>query len=117
MGFHLLSYYVFRHEIQLITIGGIIRIFSESFNFDGGIVLLFGTTFLVYIGSGQDVSAQQVFTTLALISVIRRNGINFLTRCFFQIYEASVATSRIQVWSVTELSSNHIHNVENTQKL
>ena len=87
----------FRHEIQLITIGGIIKTFSTSFNFDGGIVLLFGTTFLVYIGSGQDVSTQQVFTTLALISVIRRNGVIFLTRCFFLIYEASVATSRIQV--------------------
>lgn len=71
--------------------------FSTAFNFDAGTTFFFGSTFLVFVGSGNDLSAEQVFTTLALINVVRKNGVSYLTRCFFLLYEASVATSRIQV--------------------
>lgn len=81
----------------MITLAGIFRVLSMAFNFDGGAIFFFGTTFLVYIGSGGEPSPQQVFTTLALVNVLRRNGVQFYSRCFFLLYEASVATSRIQV--------------------
>ena len=83
--------------MKLIAIGGVIRMLTTAFNFGGLITLVFGVTFLVYAGSGGELSAQRVFTTLSLVNILRRISVTFIVRCFFLLYEASVANSRIQV--------------------
>ncbi len=89
---------LYRYEIKLIAFGGIIRVLTIAFNFGGISPFIFGTTFLVYVGAGGELTAQRVFTTLSLINVLRRISVTFIVRCFFNLYEASVANSRIQVW-------------------
>lgn len=86
-----------RHETKLIVIGGVLRIVTSAFNFGGVVTFIFGTTFLVYAGSGGELSAQRVFTTLALVDLLRRISVTLIVHCFFLLYEASVANSRIQV--------------------
>ena len=81
----------------MITYGGLIRTLSLTFNFAGSTTLIFGVTFLVFIGAGGELSTQKVFTTLALFNVLCRTNIIYAVRCFFQMYEASVGVQRIQV--------------------
>ena len=58
-----------------------------------------GPTFLVFIGVyGEDqLTAQRLFSTLGLLSMLRRIGGAFLVRSIFLTYEADVAVQRIKV--------------------
>ena len=74
------------------------RTLSASFNFGGGItIFLFGITLLVHVGSGGELSAEQIFTTLGLINALGLRSIRLGIRGFFLVYDAAVGTSRIEV--------------------
>ena len=92
-----MSFQCCRHEIKLVAFGGTIRTLTMAFNLGGVVPFVFGTVFLVYAGSGGELTAQRVFTTLSLINIVRRISVTFIIRCFFHLYEASVANTRIQV--------------------
>jgi len=78
-------------------LGGIIRALTTAFNSGGSITFIFGTTFLVYAGSGGELTAQQVFTTLSLVNVLRVVILIYVVNGFYHMYDASVANARIQV--------------------
>jgi len=86
-----------RREVKLIAFGGIIRALTAAFNVGGSITFIFGTTFLVYAGTGGELTAQKVFTTLSLVNVLRQITVIFVVDAFYLMYEASVANTRIQV--------------------
>ena len=86
-----------RREIKLIAFGGVINVLTAAFNFGGVVPFMFGTMFLVYAGNGGELTVQRVFTTLSLVIFLRRVTLLFMVRCFFLLYEASIANTRIQV--------------------
>ena len=86
-----------RHEVRLIAMGGIIRALTTAFNWGGSFTFIFGTTFLIYTGSGGELNFQQVFTTLLLVNLVCLNDVIFVVDAFYYLYEASVANTRIQV--------------------
>ena len=87
---------IHRHEVKLITYSGIIRNLSISFNVAGIRPFIMGVTFLVFVGTGGELTTKKVFTTISLFTVLS-TSIIFLVRCFFLLYEAFVAIKRIQV--------------------
>ncbi len=82
---------------MLIAFGGIIRSLTVTFHFGGISPFIVGTTFLAYAGTGGELNAQRVFTILSLIEVLRKISVSFVVQGFFNLYEATVANSRIQV--------------------
>ena len=96
-----------RHEVKLIAMGGIIRTLTTAFNLGGLFTFIFGTTFLIYTGSGGELNFQQVFTTLLLINLLCLNDVILVVEAFYHLYEASVANIRIQVchWQSTVVLS------------
>ena len=74
------------------------RTLSASFNVGGGItIFLFGITLLVHVGTGGELSAEQIFTTLTLINGLVLRSIRLGIRGFFLAYDSAVGTSRIEV--------------------
>ena len=88
-----------RHETKLIRLGGALRISTTMFSIAGVHQLMMGLMFIIFAATGNSLQAQQVFTSLALLSVLRRIGAGYLIRCFFLVYEMNVAVQRIQVFS------------------
>ena len=94
------TYYVrmyFRHESRLIRYGGVIRSLTSAFTFSAILQLLLGLSVIVFVATGGELTARRVFTSLALLSHVRRISGAFLIRGIFLLYEAHVATTRIQV--------------------
>ncbi len=58
---------------------------------------MMGVTFLTFVATGGELTPQRVFTTLSLLTLLRRTNGTFLIRGFFLLNEASVALHRIQV--------------------
>ena len=69
----------------------------SAFNFGCLQPLMVGMTFLVFVAAGGELTPQRVFTTLSLLSQLRRTSGAYLVRSFFLLNEASVALQRIQV--------------------
>ena len=70
---------------------------TTMFAFAGVLQLMLGLMFIIFAATGNSPQAQQVFTSLALLSLLRRIGAAFLIRCFFLVYEMNVAVQRLQV--------------------
>ena len=88
-----------RHETRLICYGGIIRSLTTAFAYAGILQLLGGFTFIVFVAvAGEsELTSQRLFSTLALLFLLRRVGGAFLVTSIFSTYEANVAVQRIQV--------------------
>ena len=96
-GIHLSVLPKFRHEVKLLRYGGLLWAVTSVISFSAVIQLVMGVTFLSYTGSGQELTAQIVFTTLSLVNNLHLNSGGFLIRAFFGIYDSTVAVKRIQV--------------------
>lgn len=59
--------------------------------------VIVGVTFLVFIGSGEQLTARALFTSLVLVDALKGTTGTYLIKGFFQAYEATVAIKRIQV--------------------
>ena len=91
--------YFYRHESRLIRKGGLIRALSSTYGSSGILQLMQGLTFIVFlaISSGEELTAQRVFSSLALLSLLRRIGGAHLIKSIFLTHELKVAIQRIQV--------------------
>ncbi len=92
---------LFRYESKLIVYGGVIRALTGVIILGANMPFLVGVTFLTFVGSGHELTTKQIFTTLALVNTASRSSTHMI-RCFFQLYECSVAIKRLQVL-LTEL--------------
>ena len=90
-----------RHETKLIRLSGILSVSTTMFAFAGVLQLMLGLMFIILAATGDPPQAQQVFTSLALLSLLRKVGSAYLVRSFFYAYEMNVAVRRIQVSSAT----------------
>ena len=95
---------------MLILKGGVARALTQAFNFGIAVPVMMALTFIVFTATGGELTPRRVFTTLSLIGFLRRSSIAFIVRCFFLVYEARVATVRIQVSKTYSLAMCMYHN-------
>ena len=86
-----------RYEIHFIKIGGMIRTLTTSFSYGVALTFYMAITFLIYVGTGGQLTPRRVIVTLSLLGFLRQISASFLIRSIFLIFESKVAFARIQV--------------------
>lgn len=97
-----------RRESKLIRNGGLVKALASTFGSAGILQLMQGLTFIVFLAmtNRENLTAQRVFSSLALLSLLRRIGGAHLIKAIFLTHEVKVAVKRLQVCELHNYRAN-----------